>query len=209
MGYGTHELIKIGAQKAFGIVNDKNAIKHANKKYTAKNVTFKVGDVTKLPFPDGTFDAIVSFEVIEHIKNYNKYLREALRVLKRGGYFIFSTPNLKGHRARTSPYHIKEFSKDDLIRIFSEFNMSLDLYGQFYSNKKFLKEESEYFKRYNKFTLGGNNIVKKLLHLVPSSTKVRIYKAFWPEIPQLKTSEIVIKKSNLNNSVTLIGVARK
>lgn len=46
-----------------------------------------------LPHSDGTFDVVVSLDVIEHLENTEFYLSEIYRVLKFGGYVIISTPN--------------------------------------------------------------------------------------------------------------------
>ena len=47
-----------------------------------------------LPFPDEFFDLVISLEVIEHLVNPDRMLREAYRVLKRGEHLLISTPNL-------------------------------------------------------------------------------------------------------------------
>jgi SAM-dependent methyltransferase len=49
---------------------------------------------TGLPFNDGFFDAIWAEEVIEHLFDTDLFLKECFRVLKSGGVFIVSTPNL-------------------------------------------------------------------------------------------------------------------
>ena len=49
-------------------------------------------DATKLSFADDSFQAVMSFDVLEHIPNYHKALSEAWRVLRPGGRFIFSAP---------------------------------------------------------------------------------------------------------------------
>lgn len=68
--------------------NKKNALKIGleNK--------FIVGDVRKLNFPDNYFEVYLSFGVIEHFKKEErqKILKEAYRVLKKGGLIICSTP---------------------------------------------------------------------------------------------------------------------
>ncbi len=51
-----------------------------------------VGDIMNLPFEDGTFDAVVCLEVLEHVKNPFIALQEAHRALKSGGIFIGSAP---------------------------------------------------------------------------------------------------------------------
>jgi SAM-dependent methyltransferase len=49
-------------------------------------------DGKTLPFADGSFDSVVSFEVLEHIFNINEILSEVSRVLKPGGRFLLSIP---------------------------------------------------------------------------------------------------------------------
>lgn len=41
---------------------------------------------------DDRFDLIVSVEVMEHVEDLDGYLREIFRLLKPGGYFIWTTP---------------------------------------------------------------------------------------------------------------------
>lgn len=43
---------------------------------------------TNIPFKEGSFDVHLSFEVLEHIDNPEKYFSEAKRVLKKGLFFI-------------------------------------------------------------------------------------------------------------------------
>jgi SAM-dependent methyltransferase len=47
----------------------------------------------RIPYPDEYFDLGIACEVIEHLANPDNLLSEASRV-KKGGYFLISTPNL-------------------------------------------------------------------------------------------------------------------
>jgi SAM-dependent methyltransferase len=46
-----------------------------------------------LPYPDDSFDAVVSIEVIEHVENQFAFMRELTRIAKPGGGVIVTTPN--------------------------------------------------------------------------------------------------------------------
>ncbi len=50
------------------------------------------GDVTRLPFPDGTFDRIIASEILEHIDDDVAALVELVRVLRPGGTFAATVP---------------------------------------------------------------------------------------------------------------------
>lgn len=57
-----------------------------------------VGSVESLPFNNGTFDSVKATELFEHVFNVEKAFSECLRVLKRGGFLVISSPFLY-------PYH--------------------------------------------------------------------------------------------------------
>jgi len=79
----------------------KNLIMIARKKYRQeiknKLVNFKVGEATKLPYADKSFDMVISFAVLHHIPSPNlrqKFFKEAARVLKPGGRGVVIVWNL-------------------------------------------------------------------------------------------------------------------
>jgi ubiquinone/menaquinone biosynthesis C-methylase UbiE len=51
-------------------------------------------DATRLPFADGQFDVVAFSSVLHHIGDFGVPLREALRVLRAGGYAFAFDPNL-------------------------------------------------------------------------------------------------------------------
>lgn len=62
---------------------------------------------------DSSFEVVVSFQVIEHIKEDDHFLREIYRVLKPAGVALITTPNIKKSLTR-NPWHIKEYTAEQL-----------------------------------------------------------------------------------------------
>jgi len=65
---------------------------------------------------DNTYDVVISFQVIEHIKDDRAYLEEIHRVLKPGGKAIITTPNIKKTLSR-NPWHMREYTADQLTNL--------------------------------------------------------------------------------------------
>jgi len=53
---------------------------------------FDTGFAEKLPYPDNTFDYIATYDVLEHVLNVDKVMRECYRVLKPGGKLLCVFP---------------------------------------------------------------------------------------------------------------------
>ncbi|MBI5774664.1 MAG: class I SAM-dependent methyltransferase [Verrucomicrobia bacterium] len=53
-----------------------------------------------LPYPDASFDLVTATEVIEHLEDFRRVVREVRRVLKPGGVCILSTPNILNLNSR-------------------------------------------------------------------------------------------------------------
>ncbi len=77
------------------------------------NAQFKQMQVPPIGFADESFDYVISFQVIEHIKRDKDFVREVSRVLRKGGKFIVSTPNAPMSLTR-NPWHIREYSEREL-----------------------------------------------------------------------------------------------
>lgn len=85
-----------------------------------ENVEFREAKVPPLPFEDESFDFVVSFQVIEHIRRDKAFVKEVYRVLRRGGKFIVSTPN-KPMSLTRNPWHVREYTAEEFGALLSDF----------------------------------------------------------------------------------------
>lgn len=72
------------------------------------------GDATLLPFSSAGLDAVVMLEVLEHVRYPDRAVREAARVLRRGGLLILSMPFL--YPVHDSPHDYQRFTRHGLER---------------------------------------------------------------------------------------------
>jgi SAM-dependent methyltransferase len=67
---------------------DEGAAARLAERCSGSNVTVDTGDATLMPYPDGAFDAVVSFTMLHHVPTaaaQHQILAEVLRVLRPGG----------------------------------------------------------------------------------------------------------------------------
>jgi SAM-dependent methyltransferase len=129
-GYGSAELGRV-ATRVVGVDVDAQAVEYARSRYGGDNVEFEVMDVAGLRFGSGSFDVVVSFETIEHVRDREAFLSEVTRVLRPSGTFVVSTPSVEHTTERPrNPFHHVEYARDDFVRLLSRQFESIDLFGQ-------------------------------------------------------------------------------
>jgi SAM-dependent methyltransferase len=115
-GYGL-ALLKTTALHVTGVDVDIEAVNEARSECDER-ASVILGDGLRLPFADESFDAITSFETLEHIHERGSFLSELKRVLKFDGRLILSTPN--AHYTKpvngkpSNPFHIFEYTPPEL-----------------------------------------------------------------------------------------------
>lgn len=116
-GYGTSLLAQM-ASRVTALDVDEATLASAAAKYGSDKTKFTSYDGGRMPFPDGGFDAVVCFQVIEHVRDDAAFVRELRRVLKPGGPLILTTPNrtyrLKPRQKPWNPFHVREYHAAEL-----------------------------------------------------------------------------------------------
>ena len=99
-GLGRHlrHLARMPELKIFGIDKNTWALTETAKSVAtmpdaqSKDYLFSIADITKLPFADSSFDCVICSEVMEHIPDHEKALKELDRILKPQGTLAISVP---------------------------------------------------------------------------------------------------------------------
>lgn len=95
------------------------------------SIQFLEGDATSLRFPDSSFDAAYSNQMIEHLNpdDIVWHFQRIHRVLRTNGFYYFTTPNrywgpfdisrVSGCR-KAERMHLKEYSYDEICRMLAD-----------------------------------------------------------------------------------------
>lgn len=105
--------------------------------------SFEVADVRRLPFGDGTFDAVVSVHVLEHVpaSDVNRASEEIMRVLRKGGrlYFVcFAEGDMRSEGRK------EDIRNGILYRYLSEDDVRTMFQGDDVSDLVFLEEPTRF-----------------------------------------------------------------
>jgi len=118
-------------------------------------------NVSSLPFPENFFDVIICADVLEHLIDPWKVVKELKRYLKPEGYFIASIPNIREIKTMITIFlrgsfeysdggildktHLRFFCKKNMKDLFLEADYKIDKITHNFSFKRNLA---------NKLTLG-------------------------------------------------------
>ncbi len=93
-GWFENNVLSRGVERVDAIEITEEDFRTADENLDDERVVFTVAGALDVPFPDHSFDTVVSWEVIEHIPKGTEMqmFNEVARVLKPGGHFYMSTP---------------------------------------------------------------------------------------------------------------------
>jgi 2-polyprenyl-3-methyl-5-hydroxy-6-metoxy-1,4-benzoquinol methylase len=99
-----------------------------------ETIPFVTGDAGALPFSKDSLDSVVCLEMIEHVPDAKRVLREIARVLRPEGLLIVSTPNKWTtsplQRRPINPYHALEWYPSGFKKLVSEYFEVEEVLGQ-------------------------------------------------------------------------------
>lgn len=157
------------AKSITGVDIDENNLSVAKKVNSEllKNNNFNIQwmDACSLGFEDESFDLVFLFEAIYYLKEPERFISEAHRVLKPNGILIICSVNKDWEDFHPSPYTYRYFSVPELYELLKKNFEKIQIYGAFPVNKTGLR----------------NNIVSFIkrtavkFNLIPGSLKARTY----------------------------------
>lgn len=71
------------------------------------NIEFIKANVRKLPFSDGEFDGVIAYNLMHHLRDYEKAIEEAARVVKPGGKVVLAELSAQGREA-VAELHVRK-----------------------------------------------------------------------------------------------------
>lgn len=90
-------------------------------------VEYPAVDMQNLPFDNEIFDFVITDQVIEHIKDFQKAIQESKRVLKKGGVIIHTTCFI--NYLHPEPIDFWRFSPEALRYLFRDFSEIIQCEG--------------------------------------------------------------------------------
>lgn len=82
-----------------------------------------IGSAEKIPMPNGSFDSIVCFQVLDDLKNPAEAVKEMRRVLKPGGHGLISVP--QSNELHDEPNDYFRFTKYGISILLSEAGLDI------------------------------------------------------------------------------------
>lgn len=116
-GAGSYTMATAGAASVLGLDIDHAAVRYARLRYAHEHCSFREA-AAETWRPDSTYDLVVSFETIEHLRRPELLLAALKRALAPDGEGLISTPIAPTDRQQPgNPYHVQEWTEAGFIAL--------------------------------------------------------------------------------------------
>jgi SAM-dependent methyltransferase len=131
-GWGLPVLAKTSSRVG-GLDTNESRVLEARSRYPEYAKDIWLYDGVNVPFSERDWGAVVSFQVIEHVKDVDGYLKTIASVLSDQGVVLFATPN---RETRLDPgmkpwneFHVTEFTAAELKTVLQTYFKYVEIYG--------------------------------------------------------------------------------
>lgn len=225
VGYGI-QMMAATASAVSGVDVSPGAVKSAMERL-GPGADVRLYDGVRSSFPSHSFDVVTSFQVIEHISDYDAYCNEIVRVLRPGGVGLFTTPNrclrLDPGMKPWNPFHVREFSGTELRELLLTAFAEVEVRGLFgkpiiYDIERSRVERSRAAARspWKRIRRSGSGLAKRLVpQLAAFVHRYRMARrnAALPNIGQVNldqysTRDLFYKTEDIDDSLDLMAICR-
>lgn len=129
VGYGSKILAeKTNCKSVQSVDKSEDAINYGRTYYSDPKITFHCSDCFEAPLEKESFDAIVSFETVEHIQEDKAFIERLHTLLKPNGTLILSTPNeeLMPYHIDKFPFHFRHYTPNELKTFIESSGFSIE-----------------------------------------------------------------------------------
>jgi SAM-dependent methyltransferase len=209
-GYGL-ALLSGCARAVVGADADFDALKTARAADASTPVVRS--DACRLPFADGSWDVVTSFETIEHLVERAAFVREIRRVLASDGVCVISTPNANYTQpvdnVPRNPFHVHEYDPGEFAGELRREFAQVELLGQSLSARFAVSPFWDDQQRMPR-TLGpqAKLMTWRVLYRAPSAVRDAVSRALWghPLIPSEHDYEF--SAAHVTHAPVLVAVCR-
>ncbi len=209
-GYGANYLAGKGVDNIIAYDAEKRATDFAILTYKLPNIQFickKIEDIDD----NYKYDVALNFEVIEHLKDPDIFLKLVKKKLKRNGIFVISTPNrvfssYDGDKP-TNPYHVKEYMLNEFKLLLQKYFKTVKVYGIFLKTAKKTKEDTvkSNLRWRIAFILSHKRWIRRILNYMPEYPK----RLFTGEINiNYSKDDFVFRKAKPEEAEYLIAICK-
>ena len=128
LGFGEGSLLRAAARAGWdveGIEVSRTAVEYVR----AYGLNAFCGELSDASYADASFDVVMASELLEHVTDPQRMLKEVARILRKGGLFWATTPNGRGMSARllgikwsvnSPPEHLHLFSSRGVAKLLTD-----------------------------------------------------------------------------------------
>jgi 2-polyprenyl-3-methyl-5-hydroxy-6-metoxy-1,4-benzoquinol methylase len=226
VGYGVQVLLSTASSVA-GIDVSPQAVEAAQGRLGSA-ADIRLYDGARCSFPPHSFDVVTSFQVIEHVSDYNTYFSEIIRLLRPGGAVLFTTPNaclrLDPGMKPWNEFHVREFVPLELQKLLTNWFDAVEVRGLFgkeelYQIERNRVERARIAARAQpaRFRPALKNAVKRIF---PWAVRIRNILRTWikcerqttaldrSQLEQFSTQDLFYRTDRLEDALDLMAICR-
>jgi SAM-dependent methyltransferase len=210
-GFGSADMAK-RARSVIGVDIDPASVAHAQGRYRARNLEFRIGSCNAIPLDDNSVDVVVSYETIEHHDQHEVMMQEIRRVLRPGGVIVISSPEKHEYTdvpGTRNPYHVKELYRHEFEALLKAHFANVAIYGQrvIFGSGLFLEGLESRTKTINAQTLEQADGLMRPTYLIAVASDAKL-----PQLPAssifeadvLKSEVVTVERNGLEQTVELL-----